>query len=101
MKINPHLTDVVGHHLDPQVAATEVAGHEAGEARRHNVGDVVGDCGVAVGHKNATHSESHSTLPPGLAILLTALVGVQAVSHAAAIIGQAIPIHRDRKQVDH
>lgn len=101
MKINPHLTDVVSHHLDPQVAATKVAGHEAGEARRHNVGDVVGDCGVAVGHKNAAHSESHGTFTSGLTILLTALVGIQTVSHPAAIIGQAISIHGHRKQVDH
>lgn len=95
MEVQPHLAYVVAHHLNPQSAARKVAGHKAGESRGNNVGDVVGYCGVAAGQEHATDSESHGAFTPRLAVLLSALVGVETVAHPPAIVGHAVTIHRD------
>jgi len=76
MKIDSHLTDIIAHHLHPQTALTKVAGHETGESWRHDVRDVVRDCGVAVGQEYAAHPESHGTFTLRLTVLLAALVGI-------------------------
>jgi len=100
MKVNPHLADLVAHHLYPQTAACEVAGHEAGEFRRHNVGHVVGNRSVAAGQEHAAHPEPHGTLPPRLTVLLAALVCIQAVANPPIIAGHAVAIHGNREQMD-
>lgn len=101
IEIESQLADVLAHHLHLQLAAGEIAGHEAGKLGRHYVGQIVGDGAIAGGHKYAAHTESHGAFALCLATFLPALVGIEAVAQPATIIRQTLSVHRHREEMDY
>ena len=57
VEVDAQLADVVTHQLEFELTGGEVAGHEAGEVRRDQVGDVVAGGGVADGHNYQSRRE--------------------------------------------